>query len=105
MDSIQLFFGSAIPGGGHVSKQQWTHFLDTTITPLFPTGLTVYDTSSQWQDRTTGEVVREKTRVVLVVAPAGAQTDNAVQTIRDTYKAQFRQQSVMLSDHIDCVDF
>ena len=105
MDSIQLFFGAAIPGGGHVSKQQWTHFLDHTITPLFPTGLTVYDTSSQWQDRTTGEVVREKTRVVLVVAPVGAQTDSAVQTIRDAYKSAFHQQSVMLSDHIDCVDF
>ena len=105
MDSIQLFFGGAIPGGGQVSTQEWTQFLNDTITPLFPAGLTVYDTSSQWQDRTTGEVVKEKTHVVLIVAPQGTKTDQAIETIRAAYKSQFRQQSVMLSDHIDCVDF
>lgn len=105
MTSIQLFFGGAIPGGGRVSKQQWDQFLDSTITPLFPAGLTVYSTTSQWQDRTTNEVVRERTRVVQVLATPGAETDAAVQAIRDAYKTQFHQQSVMLSDRIDCVSF
>ena len=105
MDSIQMFFGGAIPGGGQVAAEQWTQFLNTTITPRFPKGLTVYDTSSQWQDTTTGEVVKEKTHVVLVVAPHGDITDQAITAIREAYKSQFHQQSVMLSDHIDCVDF
>lgn len=65
----------------------------------------MYDTSGQWKDTTTGDVVSEKSHAVLIVAPPGAQTDNAVQTIRDTYKSQFRQQSVIHSDDINCVDF
>ena len=37
----ELFFGTAIKGGGVVTDEQFRAFLDSEITPRFPEGLTV----------------------------------------------------------------
>jgi hypothetical protein len=47
-----LFFGRNIAGGGEVSETEFEQFIDNTITPRFPDGLTVFDADGQFKDST-----------------------------------------------------
>ena len=103
MAKVELFFGLAIPGGGEVSSAEWQAFLEAEVTSRFPDGLSVDEVSGQWRDAATGQTVRERSRVVMILYTPGAEA--AIEAIRTTYKARFRQDSVMRVDELDCVGF
>ncbi len=69
----ELTFGRRIVGHIAVSETQWLQFIDNEITPRFPEGLTVYDASGQWRDPATKKIVRELSKVVLIVLPGNAE--------------------------------
>ena len=43
-----LYFGTAKPSGS-VGAGEWAAFLEETVTPRFPQGLTVFAASGQWR--------------------------------------------------------
>ena len=57
-----LYFGTAKPGGV-VSSEDWARFLESTVTPRFPKGLTSSRASGQWRGAD-GEIVREDSHVL-----------------------------------------
>ncbi|QNK67739.1 DUF3574 domain-containing protein [Variovorax sp. PAMC26660] len=106
-DSVErdtLYFGRAIPAGGQVSDAQWTAFLDATVTPAFPQGLTVTDAVGQWRGAS-GGVVREPSKLVVLLHPRSAKDDEAIAGIIDTYRKRFGQESVLQERQSACVRF
>lgn len=91
-----LYFGLDLPDGGVVSEEQWTGFLADIVTPRFPDGFTVLDAYGQWRDPEVANapVIREKTRVVIIVHSATQAASEAIEEIKSIYLTSFGQKSV-----------
>lgn len=101
MPEVELFFGRGLPGGGMVSERDWQRFLDETVTPRFPDGLSVLDAEGQWRN---GDVVqRERTKLLLIVAPPAPDLEARLAAVIDGYKQRFQQQAVLRIDRTACV--
>jgi hypothetical protein len=98
---IELFFGLSISGGGNVTEPEWKNFTSSQITPRFPDGLTVYDASGQWRDAS-GDIIQEGTKVVVLITNNSRDNFLLVDEIREAYKSEFQQESVLLVT--SCVD-
>jgi hypothetical protein len=101
----ELLFGRNIEGRANVSDAQWSDFLGQEVTPRFPDGLTVFEAAGQWRDSETGQVVREPSWIVMILAPGTPDTLTRLSEIRAAYIDRFRQQSVGLTLARTCVDF
>ena len=101
---LELLFGLGKQGGGVVSEEEWRTFLAGEVTPRFPDGLTVLVGYGQWRGRS-GEVAREPSRVLAIWYRPDAGSDARIEAIRQAYKVQFGQESVMRVDGLSCVSF
>lgn len=88
-----LYFGTDSPAGP-VTAQDWTDFLDSTVTPRFPDGLTVWEADGQWRN-VDGKLVQEDARVLNLVHPDSPAAEQAISELVALYKERFRQQSVL----------
>jgi hypothetical protein len=105
MMEVELLFGRNIGGKLGVTESRWAAFLAREVTPRFPDGLTVFDTSGQWSDAKTKKVVREPSKIVRIIMPADAQANDKIDAIASAYKKQFRQDSVGVLSRPACVSF
>ncbi len=101
----QLFFGRGIPARPALTEQEWAEFTAEVITPHLPDGFTAFDADGQWMNPTTHRIVKEKTKVLLVVLPATDAAATAIAAIRDAYRTKFHQQSVGMAVHPVCSAF
>jgi Protein of unknown function (DUF3574) len=99
MSRTELLFGA-----GAVSDADWHVFLNKHITPRFPDGLTAFDGYGQWK-RPDGKITAERSRILLLWHAPDAASSAKIDAIRDAYKKQFHQISVMRVDGMDCVSF
>lgn len=79
---------------GSVSEADWNRFCDRYVSPAFPDGYTVLDAAGHWRPGT-GPALKEKTKIIVVAAPAGD-----LEKVRETarrYREQFDQESVLIS--------
>lgn len=104
MRTAQLFFGQNIGGKPGVSQAEFQKFVDEELTPRFPGGLTVLDGGGQWKGDE-NRLIREASKVVVLVLPDGLQASLKVNEVRRAYKARFKQDSVLLVTQAACVDF
>jgi hypothetical protein len=91
-------------GRGQASEVRWAQFLAREVTPRFPDGLTVYETTGQWRDPATKVIARERSRVLRIIAPADTAADK-IAAVADTYKRQFGQKSVGIVTREVCASF
>jgi uncharacterized protein DUF3574 len=105
MIEVELMFGRNIGGRLGVTNARWAAFLAREVTPRFPDGLTVFDTSGQWRDARKKSVVREPSKIVRIIMPADAQANEKIEAIASAYKKQFRQDSVGVLTRPACVSF
>ena len=98
-----LYFGTHSQRGA-VTADEWRKFLDTTVTPRFPQGLTVAQASGQWRGAD-GTIVRESTYVLSLIHPDGAPSEAAIAEIVASYKSAFEQESVLRSRAETCASF
>src|SRR5947209_18093394 len=101
----ELTFGRRIVGHIAVSETQWVQFVDNEITPRFPDGLTIYDAAGQWRDPATKKIVRELSKIVLIVLPGSAEDLARLNELVEIYKRRYRQQSVGMIVRPACVSF
>lgn len=99
-----LYFGRAMPSGGQVSDAEWTAFLDETVTPAFPQGFTVIDAAGQWRS-TSGSVVREPSKLVVLLHARSEKVDAAIASIVGAYRQRFAQEAVLQERQPTCVRF
>ena len=100
----ELVFGRSKADGSTVTEAQWRAFVDEHVTPRFPDGLTIVDASGQWRDRT-GAVIREASKLVLILHPADEKSRRAIEEIRTLYRKLFDQESVLLMSTFSRVSF
>ncbi len=96
----ELYFGTArgdnLPP---VSEADFQGFLDGTITPAFPDGLTLLKGLGQFRGAN-GIAIEEDSFLVILLYPAEARRESSekIEQIRKAYKEQFEQESVLRSD-------
>jgi hypothetical protein len=101
----RLFFGTRIGLDREVSPEAWTVFLDRVITPRFPDGLSVYEVLGQYRMQGSGQLVKERTHMVLLLHGGAPESNRAIDEIVREYKARFQQESVMRVDAAADVTF
>lgn len=99
----ELFFGRNIAGRLGVSERQWAAFVDAELTRRFPDGLTVIDGKGQWQ--ADGRIVREPSKIVIVVTADEASARERIVAAAKSYMARFRQKSVGVLTQPVCATF
>jgi hypothetical protein len=92
-------------GRSHVSEANWARFLATEVTPRFPNGFTVIDAKGQWRAPGGEKISRERSKLLMIAMPPGADNDDRLQKIIEAYKTRFKQQSVGLIVRPACVSF
>jgi hypothetical protein len=92
-------------GRDRVNESRWSQFLADEVTPRFPDGLTVYDAKGQWRAPGSQGITRQRSKVVMIAMPPGADNDAKLQQIIGAYKKRFSQQSVGLIVRPACVSF
>lgn len=102
--TAQLFFGRNAGDKAAVSDADFRRFVDEEMTPRFPDGLTVIDATGQWRGDE-NRLIREASKVVLIVLPKGRDTPRRIDAVRAAYKARFHQDSVLLITQAACVSF
>ena len=103
-DEYRLFFGRNIGDAEGVSEENWRAFLADTVTPRFPDGLSVFDAAGQWRD-SQGSVVRERSKMVLILAEQDSDALTRLDEIAEEYKRRFSQESVLRVVDSACVAF
>jgi hypothetical protein len=101
----ELFFGRSIRGRGPLSEAEWSAFAADTITPNFPDGFTVFDGEGQWRNPKTGQIGRERTKILLVAALRDPGLAARLTAVIDAYKTRFHQQSVGIITRDSCGAF
>jgi len=99
-----LFFGRSKGGEEAVSDEAWTRFLAEEVTPRFPDGLTVLDGAGQWRNAA-GAIERERSKLLVVIAPPGADSLRRTREIAEAYKQEFGQESVLRTISTVCASF
>ena len=94
----ELYFGTAKPDGV-VTDQEFFAFVDAVITPRFPDGLTLLKGDGQFRGDD-GVIIKEDSFVLILLYPLEDFRDSTrkINVIRERYKDQFQQQSVLRVD-------
>ena len=72
--------------------------------PRFPDGLTVLDAYGQWRNLE-GVVEKERSKVLVVLAPPGEEPLSLIHEVSDEYKRRFDQDAVIQATSAACVAF
>jgi hypothetical protein len=102
--TAQLFFGRTGADAPRITDAAFRRYVDEELTPRFPDGLTVMDGGGKWRGDE-NRMIREASKVVLIVLPAKRDADRRVQAARAAYRSRFHQTSVMLVNPASCVSF
>ena len=100
----RLFFGRSQGTVEVVTDAAWRAFLAEEITPRFPDGLTVMDAAGQWRDAS-GTLVRERSKVLLILAESGPSGMQRTDEIMQAYKRMFDQEAVLRVVTTACASF
>ncbi len=100
----RLYFGRNLGNVEIVSDAAWSAFLSDEITPRFGDGLTVVDAAGQWRDKA-GVIVREKSKLVVVLTGAEDSGLQRTDEIVRAYKEAFAQEAVLRTISRVCASF
>jgi hypothetical protein len=90
----ELYFGRRVGGRSNVTDRQWAGFLAGEVMPRFPDGLTVLDGEGRWRPRAGGPLLRERTKVVVIVVHDTPDVYARIDALIAAYTVRFRQSSV-----------
>ena len=95
----ELFFGTAKADGGVVTDEAFLEFIDVIVTPRFPDGLTLLRADGQFRGDH-GMIVKEASFVLILLYPVEGfrESSRKINVIRERYKNEFLQESVLRVD-------
>jgi Protein of unknown function (DUF3574) len=100
----ELFFGLRQPNGAEVNNAEFQQFLDREVTPRFPDGFTVISGQGQFKDAR-GAILQERSKLLILIYPIAASSNQQIEQIRKAYITAFQQQSVLRADNLSCAAF
>lgn len=98
-----LYFGTHKPGGV-VTAEEWATFVNETVTPAFPAGLTTWSASGQWR-MADGTIEREPSHILQLTHDETTSDDQAIESIMRRYKTDFQQEAVLRLRARSCAAF
>jgi len=98
---VDLYFGGEAGNGRAVSEAEWAAFMAGEVTPRFPDGLSVIDVAGQYREPS-GRMVRERTKLLVVVVFDSPAHLAKVQAVVDAYNRRHSQNSVFRTEHPVC---
>ena len=101
MESI--YFGTATPRGV-VSPDEWAAFVNDTVTPAFPEGLTSWQASGQWRKQN-ASIEHKDSHILQLIHEGNAVKNTAIQRLISIYKQRFEQEAVMRVRSGACLSF
>ncbi|HET7471089.1 MAG TPA: DUF3574 domain-containing protein [Gemmatimonadales bacterium] len=99
-----VYFGRNRPDGGTVSDAEWLEFLDSVVTPSFPSGFTVVEGTGQWKGQS-GAVERERSAIITFLHTGSVADRNRVAQVAGAYKRRFHQEAVLRERIPACARF
>jgi len=95
----ELFFGMARPNGQAISDTEWDDYLDKSVTPRFPGGLTVIRANGRYKTKD-GELRKEATAVLVLLRPRQTDVDDhsKIEAMTREFVVRFDQESVLWTD-------
>ena len=100
----ELYFGTN-KTNGEVTDAEFSSFVDSEVTPLFPDGLTLLTGYGQFKN-SNGVLIREKSHLLILFYPPQMQDANKkIQDIRERYKIAHGQEPVLRVDSFSFVSF
>jgi Protein of unknown function (DUF3574) len=100
----ELFFGLRKPNGAEVNNAEFQRFLNREVTPRFPDGFTVISGQGQFKDAR-GAILQERSKLLILLYPIAASSNQQIEQIRKAYITAFQQQSVLRADNLSCAAF
>ena len=100
----RLFMGRSDQSGEAVDDAAWAAFLEDTVTPRFPDGLTVLNAQGQWRG-SEGVILKERSKLLIILAPPGGDAMRLTGEVSGEYKRKFGQESVLRVVEDVCVTF
>ena len=100
----QLFMGRNNDSGEIVDDAAWDAFLEDTVIPRFPNGLTVLDGQGHWRG-SQGLAYEERSKLLIVLAPSEDDIVRLTDEISEEYKRRFMQESVLRVVSDVCASF
>ncbi len=104
VNRTELFFGLRKPNGTEVNNAEFQRFLDREVTPKFPDGFTVISGQGQFKDPR-GAIRQERSKLLILLYPIAASSNQQIERIRTAYIKAFQQQSVLRADNLSCAAF
>ena len=98
---IALYFGRDKPAGGEVSEAEWASFVTESVTPQFPTGLSVLNVEGQYRE-SSGRIVRERTKLLVIVVFDAPGHRAKVDALVAAYNVRFGQHGVFRVEQPAC---
>ncbi|MBU1378186.1 MAG: DUF3574 domain-containing protein [Alphaproteobacteria bacterium] len=98
--TAQLFLGTKTPVAP--ADRDLRKFVDQEVTPRFPDGVTVVEGGGQWKG-SENRMIREASKVVLVVLPSAGDSQGKVEAVRTAYRSRFKQDPVVVLPPPACV--
>jgi Protein of unknown function (DUF3574) len=100
----ELFLGLHKPNGTDVNNTEFQQFLDREVTPRFPDGFTVISGRGQFKDAR-GVILQEQSKLLILLYPIAATSNQQIEQIRKAYITAFQQQSVLRTDDLSWAAF
>ena len=98
---INLYFGRDKPADGEVSEAEWASFVTESVTPQFPSGLSVLNVEGQYRE-SSGRIVGERTKLLVVVVFDAPGHRAKVDAIVAAYNRRFGQHGVFRVEQPAC---
>ena len=93
-----LYFGQSKPGGGMVTEAEWNQFKENYVSKVFKEGSTVVNVAGNWYSTDLHHLITEPTFVVIYFHKKSLFLSRQIDSLRNSYKTLFQQQSVLRVD-------
>ena len=81
-----------------VTEQEWINFKNTYALKVFKEGATAIPVAGNWYDRDQNHMISEATYILVYLHKPSRKLSRQIDALRDQYKKQFSQQSVLRID-------
>ncbi len=98
MIETTLYFGQTRPGGAAITEAEWRSFAENRIATTLKEGYTIIRVSGSWFDPEAKILISEPTYVVVYLHRNSAHISGKIDSLKQWYKTQFDQQSVLRVD-------
>jgi hypothetical protein len=103
---IELMFGRNVGDDLAVTEDAWAGFLASEMVPRFLDGFSVVDAAGPRADKPGAALfLSEPSKIVIIIAPDGPDTEQRISAVEAAYKRQFQQQSVVVATRSVCASF